>query len=347
MTGRRRRFNILAACGLYAMSMASVTAFVPRTATRILSTTGASTATTPLQMNPLDSSWQDTIYQTQSWAGVWANSVLNVNSASSWWTMVPVMYGAGLATSVSPCVWGLLPLTTTYIVQAAGEGDGQTVLPAVAFLLGLAAVFGAAGAVAAWSGSFFLTSSDNWPALISHTICLLMGLQLLELITLPSFDQLGQKFSKFSPTALLNDNQQSKSIEPVLVMGTGQIVEPTSKKGSLLRVFLLGGSSALASSPCATPVLTSLLAYLANSSTSVWTGALLLFVYTLGYATPLLSVAATGGKLLLNLNNFNYSAVAPWVSPVTGGILLWYGTDGLLTTCLGDPALAGLAPVLP
>jgi cytochrome c-type biogenesis protein len=346
MTGRRRRFNVLVACGLYAMSMASVTAFVPRTTARI--TAGASSAATPaapLQMNLLDSSWQDAIYQTQSWAGVWANSVLN--SASSWWTMVPIMYGAGLATSVSPCVWGLLPLTTTYIVQAAGERDGQTVLPAVAFLLGLAAVFGAAGAVAAWSGSFFLTSSDNaWPALISHTICLLMGLQLLELITLPSFDQLGQKFSKFSPTALLID-QQPKSIEPVLVMGTGQIVEPTSKKGSLLRVFLLGGSSALASSPCATPVLTSLLAYLANSSTSVWTGALLLFVYTLGYATPLLSVAATGGKLLLNLNKFNYSAVAPWVSPVTGGILLWYGTDGLLTTCLGDPALAGLAPVLP
>jgi hypothetical protein len=37
-----------------------------------------------------------------------------------------------------------------------------------------------------------------------------------------------------------------------------------------------------------------------------------------------------------------YAKVAPWITPFTAGILLWYGTNGLLTTLLGDPSLAGL-----
>jgi cytochrome c-type biogenesis protein len=116
----------------------------------------------------------------------------------------------------------------------------------------------------------------------------------------------------------------------------------------LLRTFFLGGSSALVASPCATPVLTSILAFVASSKSPLL-GAALLFGYTLGYSTPLLLVASTGGQALAKLRQSNsgiYGKIAPWVTPFTAGILLWYGTDGMLTTILGDPSLAGLAPVI-
>ena len=105
-----------------------------------------------------------------------------------------------------------------------------------------------------------------------------MGFQLLELIDIP--------------IPLLNPSPVAKSQssdEPILIDGSGKILASTKdgssksqgEQGSLFRTFLLGGSSALVASPCATPVLTSILAFVASSSNPVLGGFLLLF-YTLG-----------------------------------------------------------------
>mmetsp|Transcript_33454 Transcript_33454/g.37385 ORF Transcript_33454/g.37385 Transcript_33454/m.37385 type:complete len:177 (+) Transcript_33454:737-1267(+) len=172
-----------------------------------------------------------------------------------------------------------------------------------------------------------------------------MGLQLLELVDFPL-----PALQSSSVTNTQNDDGL------ILIDSSGKIL-PSAKdssskskgeQGSLFRTFLLGGSSALVASPCATPVLTSILAFVANSSNPFLGGFLLLF-YTLGYSTPLLVTAATGGKALVGLKELGgkdetsiYARIAPWVTPCTAGILLWYGTNGLLTAVLGDPSLAGL-----
>jgi cytochrome c-type biogenesis protein len=175
----------------------------------------------------------------------------------------------------------------------------------------------------------------------SNGICMVMGLQLLGLVELPSLDVLSPKS---------NGGGSWSSDEPILLDGTGRIIDSKRKEaeeGSLFRTFLLGGSSALVSSPCATPVLTSILAFVAAAKNPAL-GAFLLLGYTLGYSTPLLLVASTGGKALVNLRQTNgkagfYAQIAPWVTPLTAGVLLWYGTDGLLTSVFGDPSMAGLA----
>jgi len=122
---------------------------------------------------------------------------------------------------------------------------------------------------------------------------------------------------------------------------------------SFFRTFLLGGSSALVASPCATPVLTSILAFVATSQDPIL-GATLLFTYTIGYSTPLLVVAASGGQALVNLQNNGGSGdkswmmtrLGQWVNPLTASVLIWYGTNGFLEALLGDPSIAGLAPIL-
>ncbi|KAL3909091.1 MAG: hypothetical protein SGILL_008227, partial [Bacillariaceae sp.] len=290
--------------------------------------------------------WEDIMFNAQSTASSLAS--ISLDDPSNLVSSIPIMYGAGLLTAFSPCVWGLLPLTISYISTAAGERkDASTTLPTLAFAGGLASIFCTLGLVAASVGGAVYGNSGNTNValpLVSNAICCVMGFQLLELINLP-LPALQSTTSSISKPS--NDD------ELILIDGSGKVISdnPTSKgeeQGSLFRTFLLGGSSALVASPCATPVLTSILAFVANSSNPLLGGFLLLF-YTLGYSTPLLVTAATGGQALVRLKELGgedetsiYGQVAPWITPFTAGILLWYGTNGLLTTLLGDPSLAGL-----
>lgn len=340
----------------------------------------------------------------------------------------PIMYLAGLLTSFSPCVWGLLPLTISYISTAANErSDQRTLLPTLAFATGLASVFCTMGMITVFTvGTVFGASSASTATtdlngsnamaytttmilpLVSNLVCFIMGLKLLDLvdIALPSLTFLDpQKLFATAPSSssntatmnMPNGGTTGSRGGPILLDASGRQVTKSKKtttttsmettritdqeqrqretnkdNNALFRTFLLGGSSALVASPCATPVLTSILAYVANTmaitessssflSTIISTliGGLLLFGYTLGYSTPLLIVAATSGQALVRLkqqnqageeptqsiSSFLYSIpnrIAPWVTPITGGILLYLGTTGLLVNLIGDPSLSGL-----
>lgn len=284
--------------------------------------------------------WDELVYSAESAASTFASQSLENPTALS---SLPIMYGAGLLTSISPCVWGLLPLTMSYISSAAGErSDKKATLPTLAFAAGLASVFCTLGLIASSMGGVFGASSggasDVLVPLLASAVCLLMGFQLLGFVELPMLN--------LSPSSLIQPKDQD-STEEILIGTDGKIISPEKKEsnGSLVKTFLLGGSSALVASPCATPVLTSILAYVAKSQDPAL-GFILLLGYTLGYSTPLLIVAATGGQALANLKGDGYGKIGPWVTPLTAGILLWYGTNGLLTTVFGDPSLAGLAPIL-
>jgi cytochrome c-type biogenesis protein len=294
-------------------------------------------------------SWEDVMFNAQSAASSLAS--VSLDDPSNLVSSVPIMYGAGLLTAVSPCVWGLLPLTISYISTAAGEReDKEIILPTLSFALGLASVFCSLGLIAASVGGAVYGNSGNTSIILplaSNAICCVMAFQLLELIDIPLL-ALGS-----SPAT----KRQQTSDEPILIDGSGKVLPSATEdassntqgeQGALVRTFLLGGSSALVASPCATPVLTSILAFVASSSNPLL-GSFLLLFYTLGYSTPLLVTAATGGKALVGLKELGgkdetsiYGIIAPWVTPFTAGILLWYGTNGLLTAVLGDPSLAGL-----
>ena len=262
---------------------------------------------------------EDILYQTQNVASQLASLSLNGKDPGNLLASLPLLYAAGLLTSLSPCVWGLLPLTLSYISQAAGErDDGKTAWPTLAFAAGLATVFCSLGVAAVELGGVFGAAGGGASGfllpVLSNGICLAMGFKLLDVvkIPLPSFEFL----KSVSGSGSMVGGRTKISSEPILIDGTGQILNSinnnsnsnsnmndastSSEGGALVRTFLLGGSSALVASPCATPVLTSILAFVANAS-NPFLGALLLLGYTLGYATPLLLVAATGGQFLLDL----------------------------------------------
>jgi cytochrome c-type biogenesis protein len=291
--------------------------------------------------------WEDVMFNAQSTASSMAS--MSLDDPTNLMSSIPVMYCAGLLTAFSPCVWGLLPLTISYISTAAGERkDKGTALPTVCFAAGLASVFCSLGLIAASVGGAVYGNSGNTSIvlpILSNAICCLMGFQLLELIELP--------LPSLQPPTSRGGAKKNGDEGLILIDGSGKIISSQtsskgSENGSLFRTFLLGGTSALVASPCATPVLTSILAFVASSPSPLLGGFLLLF-YTLGYSTPLLVTAATGGQALVRLKEIGgkdeasiSARIAPWVSPFTAGVLLWYGTSGLLTTIIGDPSLAGL-----
>lgn len=260
-----------------------------------------------------------------------------------------------------------MPITVSYITTAANEReDKKTTLPTLCFALGLALVFTALGVSASALGGVFGSSggseggdtlSSLLLAAMSSLVSVFMGLQLLELIEipLPSLDfrvrsavleggrrndegggscGSGSLFDVNGGLILENLNGNSGPNDEE-VNGGDETMQQSDSSGNefavLLRTFLLGGTSALVASPCATPVLASLLAYLASASSSVssgnelWQGAAWMLSYTFGYSTPLLLVGATGGQALVNLQNMKKndkslgSMIGQWVTPLTGG----------------------------
>jgi len=57
--------------------------------------------------------WEDIMFNAQSTASSMAS--VSLDDPSNLASSIPIMYGAGLLTAFSPCVWGLLPLTISYV----------------------------------------------------------------------------------------------------------------------------------------------------------------------------------------------------------------------------------------
>jgi len=332
------------------------------------------------------------VYNAQSTASDLAT--YSISGAAESGTSSPIslliLYLAGLLTSFSPCSLGLLPLTVSYISAAAGEREDKAALfPTVAFAAGLAFVFSGLGLSVSLLGGVFgqtVSSSDNLIAALSLValssgVSIAMGLQLLEIINIPlpsievnlpflTNEEVTSSSSLYSTETLDDDGNIPLYFddEGIIQLPSDPAEATLSASSSiaknsvaLFRVFLLGGSCALLESPCATPVLAAILAFVGVSQNPVL-GATLLLTYTVGYATPLLIVGATGGEALarlqasssniddMALNDTGPLGVIPkigqFVSPFTGGILIWYGTNAFLTGVFGDASISGLSPVL-
>ncbi len=96
---------------------------------------------------------------------------------------------------------------------------------------------------------------------------------------------------------------------------------------SPVKAYLAGLTFALAASPCSTPVLATLLGYVASTGDPVRGGTLLL-AYTSGYVAPLLAAASATGVLTRVLALRQYSA---WVTPASGALLVAGGVYSVLS----------------
>ncbi|HQW67220.1 MAG TPA: cytochrome c biogenesis protein CcdA, partial [Gemmatimonadales bacterium] len=76
---------------------------------------------------------------------------------------IPVLFAAGLATSLTPCIYPMIPITAGILGGAGAEGRSRrrTVQLTLLYVLGLALVYATLGLIAGMTGTLFGTISAN------------------------------------------------------------------------------------------------------------------------------------------------------------------------------------------
>jgi thiol:disulfide interchange protein DsbD len=173
--------------------------------------------------------------------------------------------------SFTPCVYPVIPITIGFIGARSGGARGRGFLLSVVYVLGMAVTYTALGGVAALSGKLFGQMQTNpWIYVIMANICLVMGLSMLGMLTLPI--RIPQFVSRLQPRG-----------------------SPRGLVGS----FLIGAASGLVMGPCTAPVLAVLLGYVATRQ-DLFYATSLLFVFSVGMGTLLILLGTFAG-LLANL----------------------------------------------
>lgn len=162
-----------------------------------------------------------------------------------------LIFGAGIATSLTPCVYPMIAITVSIFGARQSKSRGEAAMLSTSFVLGIAALFTPLGLFAATTGGVF------GAALASPVV--LIGLAVLFLALAASM------FGAFDidlPASLKN--------RLATVGGVGY-------KGA----FFLGLCNALIAAPCTGPVLGFLLTWVGTTG-NVLFGAVALFTYALG-----------------------------------------------------------------
>ena len=181
----------------------------------------------------------------------------------------PIVFLAGVLTSLTPCIYPMIPITAAIVGGAqtaeGGATRGRTLGLTMAYVIGLALVYSILGLIAGLSGSMFGTISTNpWLYFGMANILLLAALSMLDVlpVRLPAW---------------------------LLARATN-----AGRNGGFFGAFVMGAMSGLVAAPCGAPVMASVLTWVATTKSAVL-GFLYLFVFSLGMCSLLVVVGLTSG----------------------------------------------------
>ena len=192
---------------------------------------------------------------------------------------LPLVFGAGVLSFLSPCVLPLVPPYLTYMGGASFEqlkGDdralhARVVLTSLFFILGFSVVFVTLGATATAFGQQF---REALPILtpLAGLLIIAMGLHFIGVFRIAFLDR------------QMRHNGPSVATGPV---------------GG----FLLGLAFAIGWTPCIGPILAAVLSVAANENSALQ-GATLLGIYSLGLGVPFLLAGIAIGPFLSFFSRF-------------------------------------------
>ena len=174
---------------------------------------------------------------------------------------------AGVAISLTPCIYPLIPITAGYIGAISSGSKRKGFILSLVYVTGVALTYSVLGLVASLTGMFFgRISSSPFTYIGVGVVIILFGLSMLDVINLPM-----PRFIKL----------------------------PGFKQKNYLSVLILGLSSGLVASPCLTPALGAILLYLSTKKNILY-GSAMLFCFAYGMGVILI-IIGTFSSLLVNL----------------------------------------------
>jgi thiol:disulfide interchange protein DsbD len=186
---------------------------------------------------------------------------------------IPLLFGAGVLTSLTPCVYPMIPITAAIVGGATTTTDGapprraRVLLLTLTYVIGLAGVYSGLGVLAGLTGTMFGTVSSNpWAYFAMANLLLLSALSLLDVIPVRL------------PAALL-----------ARVSGAGQ-------GGRLAGALVMGMVSGLVAAPCSAPVMAAVLTWVSTTG-SATLGFVYLFAFSLGMCALLVAVGLASGTV--------------------------------------------------
>lgn len=181
-----------------------------------------------------------------------------------------VMFGAGVLTSLTPCVYPMIPITSAVIAGTAREGQSKarTIGLTLTYAVGLAMLYATLGALAGLTGQIFGTVSANpWALFAIGNLLLVFALAMLDVLPVPVPRKWLERAS-------------------------------ATEGGSYGAVFVMGAMSGVVAAPCGAPAFAVVLTWVAATQAGLM-GFVYLFVFSLGMTALLIGVGLFSGTVAL------------------------------------------------
>ncbi|HEX7120946.1 MAG TPA: cytochrome c biogenesis protein CcdA [Gemmatimonadaceae bacterium] len=184
---------------------------------------------------------------------------------------IPLLFMAGVLTSLTPCIYPMIPITVAIVGgEAVGGGPrsrGRVLALTLTYVTGLALVYALLGLLAGLSGTMFGTVSSNpWLYFLQANVLILAALFLLDAFTF---------------------RLPASTMEWATRVGGG---------GRFGGAFAMGAVSGLVAAPCGAPVFAAVLTWVTRTQ-SAFLGFLYLFVFSIGMCALLVAVGLSSGTL--------------------------------------------------
>lgn len=181
---------------------------------------------------------------------------------------IATLFGAGVLTSLTPCIYPMIPITASILAGTAGVAPSRrrVVGLTLTYVAGLALFYALLGLLAGLTGELFGTVASNaWVRLAVGLLLLVFGLVMLDVIPV--------------------------SLPQRVVQWAGGL-----GGGTYPAVLLLGATSGIVAAPCGAPAFGVVLTWVASTQSAAL-GFVYLFVFSLGMTAILVAVGVSSGVL--------------------------------------------------
>ena len=177
-----------------------------------------------------------------------------------------ILFGAGVLTSLTPCVYPLIPITVSIFGARQADRRARSMGLSATYVAGIAAMYSVLGVFAALSGKAFGTALSS-PAVVAGLAVFLVALAA----------------SMFGAFEIALPSSVQEKLQSVRGAGFGG-------------AFGMGLVAGIVAAPCSGPVLAGVLTYVATTHSAVL-GFWMLFTYALGMGVLFFILGATSLRL--------------------------------------------------